>query len=237
MDYSFGKTETTLVIGKVTGFRWWMANTINKYGVVDFNYPNPLDWDKLPFGKHSRLCAFNGTPWKVDGSKAQCEILKFRGPKKHKHSDIIPHIDCSCGFYGYYSVEHALRHMRGTVNYVFGAYEGWGKILLGETGFKSQYVKITALAIGERNFSSYVNHVGRYYKVPVFDSPEKLKQACPRSDLSNLIPKDVRKAGKQYEQDDAVQFLANPKAFLHLRTVVNLSTSTQIQSNDLGRKH
>jgi hypothetical protein len=125
-----GFGEADFIAGSVFGYRWWtlQAPPLEK---------NPAraarDWNP-PWLRGVKAC------WTAGENAARClpESASLHAPSE------VPHIDCSCGHWGYWQIQH---HDVGGSNRlpVTGVVEGYGQLLTGPLGFRAGKAKIVAL--------------------------------------------------------------------------------------------
>jgi hypothetical protein len=174
--------DSTLVLGSITGYRVW---NIPSWDILIRDLS--IDWDRTPWGKHSRLYSINDYIWKVSSNKAYCRMQRFVSHKhKHDHTE-SPKVGCHCGFYGFYDSENVIRCFAGETSIVYGAFTAWGNTILGTIGFRSQYAKISALIARTPYHTSMITHIAGYYGVPVFHNYGELLLKFPKTDLSNIL--------------------------------------------------
>jgi hypothetical protein len=80
---------------------------------------------------------------------------------------------------------------------IFGVIEASGRCLMGSKGVRSERMEVKALALDHEHayFSSFIERggtidltkLGAEYEVPVFDRIERMIEAFPQPDLSNLL--------------------------------------------------
>jgi hypothetical protein len=170
-----------LIPGSLIGFRsWWPAAR---------KFPNMMllpYWSKIPWGKYSYLepIAMAGQRWKATYTVAKC--LRLQNKKRYVkrfgvHGTSVPSINCMCGLYAFYhqSTGHTL-----SIN---GVIEATGKIILHSYGFRAQRARI--LAIQENSFyqRSLLEHIARFYNIPLLSRQEILER-YPPADLSSALP-------------------------------------------------
>lgn len=178
---NFDGKESELVVGKLRGFRGWRAtSTLNG----DFY------WNKIPWGPHSRLASLSySTYWSVNNMQARCQIRIPKPSIREFHKLEYPHQaptdGCSCGIYGHYKLSDTVRYGNALESSIFGAFDAWGKVLLGTSGFRCQYAKITALA--SNKYLTRLKHIASYYGVPHFYDYAEFSMAFPQADLTGLV--------------------------------------------------
>ena len=163
-----------MAVGTVRGYRWWKLAVPESWcGVLrPSGEPGHYDVNGKPvlpvitpeefaeMGQLPRLTGAYGCSWADGRNEATCR--KRTGLYTDRYS--APHEppeyreSCGCGFWAYWDAtlkaETVLpgwsdpRSDRKINIAVFGAVEGSGRVIIGEKGFRSQYAKITALAIG-----------------------------------------------------------------------------------------
>jgi hypothetical protein len=172
--HDFGGKESTLVLGTLTGYRAWKIDNI----LLE------LIEEKPSWGRHSYLYSLNYiTRWKVDKYKAAC--IK----EKTNHAGDAPVSTCHCGIYGCHDPNVAETYTFLYNNAIRGAFQAWGKIILGTKGFRCQYARVCALTYHSIDIRTraVIDHIASLYKVPVFDNYNMLKEKFPPSDISNLL--------------------------------------------------
>jgi hypothetical protein len=122
-----------LAIGQIKGFRKWSIVTPNidePPSVLKGSYgKNFIDHEMLPDGRRVGVCHHNGSGHPVD------EVPADNG--------------CGCGWWAYWAPEEAQKHGgdggANAINVTI-AVEGTGRVVIGQKGFRSQYVKVVGIA-------------------------------------------------------------------------------------------
>lgn len=122
------------MVGKVRGFRWWTF-TAPDLAVS----PATSGWQPGPL--HGVM-----GPWHPGLNHAECRASgSVPVPGRHP-AEAIPEINCGCGFWAYWDVQHHDMGRSHTLP-VTGVIEGTGNVLVGEKGFRAQQARIVALHV------------------------------------------------------------------------------------------
>lgn len=174
------KGESTLVLGTLIGYRAWIPGTYRT--LVKTTDRVSIDWNKTPWGRDSYLTSCGEYyKWKVLKTKASCRNKK----PGHAHGQ-SPADKCSCGLYGFYDIGDVGKSFP-MVNAacIHGAFQAWGRVILGTKGFRCEYAKVCGLVAGKD--PDMTKHIASLYGVPVFETYGDLVKEFPRSDVSSLI--------------------------------------------------
>lgn len=153
-----GQADEVAASGEATGFTAGASITVTDEGtsldVVRHDPVEPVElevytapvwgfrgWDYQTGGALPLLLSgYSGTRWLPGKNQARCQ--KHEGTtKEYLHCSDCPGDRCLCGF-------HALRDVFDAITYghsIVGGIVGWGKVIDGETGWRSQYAAPAAL--------------------------------------------------------------------------------------------
>lgn len=162
---SYDRYEIPDGITPLVGYRGWLA----KGGALWSVYPESraVEW---PVGKplHSECL-----PPRRDLREDDRKVVF---PPKHYYS---PHLDCTCGIYALHEYPRA---QSKTVKpwppqAITGMIHGWGKIIVGDTGFRAQWAKPIALVSRRRNsqWPMVIEALAERYGLEVVDYREVRK--------------------------------------------------------------
>lgn len=153
------------VPGTLRGYRAWrvmLAAPLELHPVgVRYQHPQTPAWDGI-----------HGT--------ARCECVTGI-----RHSS--PSWGCTCGLYARYnSLEGGYDR-----NPILGSIQAHGRIIIQEQGFRSQFAKVEALALGSAWRADMPWHAlqlfGQVHNIPVFHSLAELQERFPPEDVSRWI--------------------------------------------------
>ena len=160
----YAGTESTLVPGRLRGYRLWGLQ----------------DKEPLLHSTNTTHC------WQRGDNEAMCCY--------YNHPDAPAPISmCHCGFYAKHDHTY-FDDIAGWIEdttYVAGVIEAWGKILLGDKGFRAQYARIVAitpytnLSLKNRH---RIKNIASSYGVEYQERIEYLAERYPKSDISDLLP-------------------------------------------------
>ena len=102
---------------------------------------------------YNAVCLFASTPVRVS---ARLNL-----------SHAAPQLGCDCGFWAYWTTGWSMYQDSWDVS---GVVEGFGKTIIGPSGFRSQKCRITALTTDR----DAVRILKRRYRVPVYTSLEEM---------------------------------------------------------------
>jgi hypothetical protein len=132
------------------------------------------------------LRGHQGQPWKPGENTAYC--LKGHGaqpwPGKtviHDETHAVPVIDCACGIYAWWPEVPSYME---TFSDVLGVAEGYGSVLVGSKGFRSekaQLLGITGHGGDDPPPQADLDEIAARYDVPAFPSLEELLTEFPLS--------------------------------------------------------
>lgn len=115
--------EPDLVLGAVTGYRWWTL------AAPDFNGDPARADETWP----RDLLRGQYDAWQPGVNAAECKVA---GPPRRHYPETVPDEACGCGFWAYWLPQwHKLSEVRTVA--VFGVVKGSGKVLIGEQGFRA----------------------------------------------------------------------------------------------------
>lgn len=181
----YGGEAVELVPGRLRGFREW-----DLVSGVD--------------GAPPRLAAITARtiwPW-TPAVEARCHRNDIASTQRYSLGRItehdpedVPAAHCTCGFYAKHRPDPAsIGQPR-----IAGVIEAWGKVEVGERGFRARYARLVALSDGARQKAfgqPSVYHraaddetlaaLGKLYRVPVFASEEAMWAEFPPVDVSAL---------------------------------------------------
>lgn len=131
MEQQFAKAEVPFFTGRLVGLRSFSLASGNKLAGVTYTAP----WDD---GENVAKCA----KYRSDfyGDLKTVEIGTPDEPASHS----LAALNCSCGFYAYFDGNS--NDFQQGVN-VEGIVEAWGKLTIGEKGFRASKARIAALVI------------------------------------------------------------------------------------------
>jgi hypothetical protein len=123
-----------MAIGQIKGFRKWSIVppiiTDEPDLVLKGSYgKNFLDHEMMPDGRRKASCHQSGS--------------------KHLPEEVPAGNGCGCGWWAYWAPEEAQKHGGdggvGSINVTISV-EGTGRVVIGQKGFRSQYVRVTGIA-------------------------------------------------------------------------------------------
>ena len=159
--------SSQLVVGAIRGFRWWRLSG---------------SWLISPWRGDVR--------WTREDNLASClgRRLLLRW-KQHglPHERGIPEADCSCGFYamlqapidgwnvpGSWPLNPSLSG--GPISLVFGVCQGFGRVILGEYGWRAQHARVDALYVpASRTPTDLVRGASEAYDAPIYRDLDSLR--------------------------------------------------------------
>jgi hypothetical protein len=173
MDHntSYSQREHELIPGFLRGYRKW--------GWCEERHT--YSWS----GSHLRSLT-RSYHWASGRQTASCA---FFNEGAHNLAP-VPAKGCTCGFYATYN--GIPRDFTGLFE---GSVKAEGRIILGQRGFRAQFVTVEALCfsasvpIAHRDFIAH--QVSELYRVPFFNSRDELLEAFPPQDVSHLIQVEV----------------------------------------------
>jgi hypothetical protein len=158
------------VVGAIYGFRWW----------------------RIGAGGELRSPWHGPYAWSTARNEARClpQRRLFRGWRTtaESHRGQVPDRDCHCGFYGLWGLPSAIVFGRVAMLWdleastsgtnhalVLGIVEATGRVLLGVEGFRSEYARPVAIAVGsDVTCSPDIAAAGIRFGIPVYGSIEQL---------------------------------------------------------------
>lgn len=111
-----------------------------------------------PFNSYHLASTGMGSYWRPGVNEAACFAQAG-----HRQGQ-VPHKKCSCGFWGI-ADPRDIPFTRNSDNHAWGLIEMWGRIVIGNLGFRSQYAKIIQL-ISMEPFSE-LQQAATYMEVPI----------------------------------------------------------------------
>jgi hypothetical protein len=148
-----------MAIGSIKGFRKW---SVVPPSIAD----EPDQVLKGSFGKN-----FLDHQMAEDGRrKATCHQSGSRHPAEEVPADN----GCGCGWWAYWAPEEAQKHGgnggAGAIDVTIGV-EGTGRVVIGQKGFRSQYVKVTGLAPDNPVDDETADRLRKFARAWLFDAP------------------------------------------------------------------
>jgi hypothetical protein len=148
-----------MAIGMIKGFRKWSILLPKMDGVE----PEVL---KGSYGKN-----FLDHEAGADGRrKATCH----QSGSKHPPEEVPADNGCGCGWWAYWAPEEAQKHGgnggAGAIDVTIGV-EGTGRVVIGQKGFRSQYVKVTGICPDESLDADGMNRLVKFSRMHLLDAP------------------------------------------------------------------
>lgn len=148
-----------MAIGQVMGFRKWHVMLPTE------SDPNPIlqgSYSK-DFLEHEML---------EDGRRAaECH----NGSRTHPKGQVPADNGCGCGWWAYWSPQEAAKHSSssdsGRSVAVTVAVEGTGRVVIGQKGFRAQYVKIAGLAPDDAGEMIKLRKLKEFSRMNLLDAP------------------------------------------------------------------
>ena len=128
-----------LVMGSVTGVRWWKVHPGGLAGAYGHIWCH---------GRNEARCGkSHPNRWPHNVTWINGEPVALEQPDRPNEENHVPGDHCECGFWAYWDLkENFFSYDNGHI-LVCGIIEGTGRVLIGERGFRSQYAEITALHV------------------------------------------------------------------------------------------
>lgn len=148
-----------LAIGLIKGFRKWSIVPPNIEGepdqVLKGSYgKNFLDHTMLPDGRRVGICHHNNSG--------------------HPPEEVPADNGCGCGWWAYWAPEEAQKHGgdggMGSINVTI-AVEGTGRVVIGQKGFRSQYVKVVGIAPDTEVTAEVLDRMAKFSRMHLLDAP------------------------------------------------------------------
>ena len=159
---------TAFVAGTLRGYRAWRP--VNR-------------WTPVPDGSVPLASVTQPQVIWTPTLTARCtppESWSFRCPPPEvADGHTSPSIQCTCGIYAWYAPDDA-----GMLSArVFGVVEASGLVLMGDSGFRAQQVRIVAVVTRNRRVASACTAAG----IAVYRRRRELLEDYPRDDLTSLL--------------------------------------------------
>lgn len=138
MESNFGKTDVPLYTGRITGLRSFAVTSDGQLTGVTYA-------GRWADGENQAKCALTDSTFYSFESNDGAERY-FSAPKPEHR---VGGIDCTCGYYGYFAGND--NEFQAGVH-VESVIEAWGKMTLGNRGFRASKARIVALVIPEEVF-------------------------------------------------------------------------------------
>lgn len=175
-------SERPLMIGTLTGMRCWKINRLTQM--------------LLP------CSTVINQPWTPGTNNAQCFRKLIQSAWKMPDDHRFMGVNCTCGFYAYYSDLHVYLN-NSTIE---GVIEGYGRMVVGTQGFRCERAVVKALVhpqpsamtmlfpeLSTDEKEESLMQLAAKYNVPVFDSTEEMLTHFPLSE-PEVRSKEVQKA-------------------------------------------
>ena len=142
------------------------------------------DWRFL--GLHNTgLLSLNGFAWNNDPGPAECAIRWYEGRwmnVRNSEDHPAPFTGCSCGYYAAYEPDGYKDYMPSPLHEaIHGCIKAYGRISLGERGFRARYVRVEAV------YGFGARAVARRYDVPWFRNKNRMLARFPPQDVTELL--------------------------------------------------
>jgi hypothetical protein len=163
-----GGAGTPLVAGTLRGYRTWQ----------------PLSrWAKVPEGALPLASVTRPEVVWTPTQGAHCipsDACAFRCPPSTLPTGHdSPSVGCRCGIYAWYKPEDT-----GILDArVFGVVQAFGRILMGDHGFRAERARIAAIVTRNRRIAAACTHAG----IAVYTRRRELLRDYPRDDLTALL--------------------------------------------------
>jgi len=172
----FDAKEHELVPGVLRGYRQWR---VAPDGLLACNFP--VRWDR---GINTAI-HFGGGYVYSDGTtsthRGAGNFFRDRFPDERE----APVKGCTCGFYALHDPRDI---STGPAGWVGGSIKAYGRVILGDLGFKAQYAEIESLT-SYWGPSDLTDQLRAWYPgVPVFDTAPELAEAFPPIPVTELLP-------------------------------------------------
>ena len=155
MSEAFDRVEKELVPGALRGYRRWRFDFTGQLAAVNFYY----SW----------------TPGRNEATHVGVKP-KHEAPMKR----------CSCGLYAHHDPRGSFNYMDCSYKdvIVVGSIKAYGKIILGDLGFKAQYAEIESLVVPGPMTAAFQH---RYPQVKIFDRFTDLVKEFPPIPVDELL--------------------------------------------------
>lgn len=161
-------SEREVVPGVLRGYRSW---GLTPDGVLTALNSPGLKWGH---GKNTAMCA-NGH-FVVPPTGYQNRLL---------HAGEAPVDECTCGIYAMHSPEL----INTACHYACGSIKAYGKVILHEDGFRTQYAEIESLVLHPLITNvSVISGIEERYRVPIYISAAELLYHHPPISVEHLLP-------------------------------------------------
>lgn len=148
-----------LALGSVQGFRKWQVNLNGAEGegaVVGSYSKDLLNHTMLDDGRRVGTCHAGGS--------------------NHPKEEVPADTGCGCGWWAYWSPEEARKHNgssgdgKSTFSVTVGV-EGTGRVVIGQKGFRSQYIRITGIAPDQELAADGLEALAKFSRRNLLDAP------------------------------------------------------------------
>lgn len=154
-------------------------------------------WDRNGMAKTPRLMAWASNPiasrdylyptWRPGVNCATCRLDNW--PSDYgRHTNPAPSVNCRCGFWGLADATRVPTECwRSKFDFVSGIVKMWGRIVVGEYGFRAEYASVERLFHdGRRRTNAYaaIQELATFYGVPAVKfSYDQVPELTQPSDL------------------------------------------------------
>jgi hypothetical protein len=180
----FNGRDLPLAVGSVTAVRLWHVDMPSAEAVLN-GTPEPVD---------GLLTGVFGGVWRRGENVAVCG-----GGEESPPCDLVPGLDCGCGFWAYWALRYAWRcdyYWRGEV---VGIIQGYGRTRIGTRGCRCSKARILGLHVRPAgpddqptglSYRDVVEVLGSYYGVPCYPSLAEMLAAHPLT--ADYLPRRQR---------------------------------------------
>lgn len=151
-------SDWDMALGSVKGFRKWTVNILGDDQVLQGSYSKDfLSHEMLEDGRRVGTC--------------------HQGGSTHPPEEVPADDGCGCGWWAYWSPEEARKHSGGSggdnvqVFSITVGVEGSGRAVIGQKGFRSQYLRITGIAPDEKCDDEGLATLAAFSRKHLLDAP------------------------------------------------------------------
>jgi len=205
----FNGRDLPLAVGSVTAVRLWHVDMPSAEAVLT-GTPEPVD---------GLLTGVFGGVWRRGENVAVC----CGGGEESLPCDLVPGLDCGCGFWAYWALRYAWRcdyYWRGEV---VGIIQGYGRTRIGTRGCRCGKARIVGLHVRPAKpdpdggplalrYDDLVEVLRSYYGVPCYPSLAEMLAAHPLT--ADYLPRRQRRLATSPTLGPSVPVLPTPANWL-----------------------
>lgn len=170
--------EVTLVPGSLRGYRTWHIHDVGGANPQLISTASSARWTA---GWNTAECRI--PPLLAGINQLAARISRTAGNGEVDEHGPVPDTNCTCGMYGWYLPNG----LESGMLRVFGVVEAAGRVTLGESGFRAERARVSAVHLGRHANADTLEAFTKAYPGAVFyGDRKKMLRDFPPDDLTSL---------------------------------------------------